>query len=94
MTKPRTIWANCALFIHGATEVEIDHSQQMGNGDPWKVEIDFKNSKGEGGNVTIFLDEGCRLQWPMHAVKKKKIKGIFTLVPGKIRYLWKKKDKE
>ena len=92
--KPRTIWANCSVCFHNATELEIDHEQQIGNGDPWKVNISFKNAAGEGGQVTIFLDEGCRLLWPMRAIKKKKIKGIFTIVPGKIRYLWKKKEEK
>ena len=92
--KPRTIWASCGVYFHGITELEINHSQQMGHGDPWKVDITFKNSAGQGGQVTIFLDEGCRLQWPLKAMKKKKMKGILTLVPGKIRYLWKKKENE
>ena len=74
--------------------MEIDHSQQLGHGDPWKVEISFKNSAGQGGQVTIFLDEDCRLLWPMKAMKKKRIKGVLTLVPEKIRYLWKKKEKK
>jgi len=92
--KPRTIWSNCHVFFHGITELEIDHLQQIGNGDPWKVDISFKNSRGEGGCVTIFLDEGCRLQWPMKAMKEEKIRGKLLLVPGKIRYLWKKKEKK
>ena len=92
--KARTIWANACVYFHGATELEIDHTQQIGNGDPWKVNITFKNSAGEGGVVTIFLDEGCRLRWPMHAMTKKKVKGALKLVPGKIRYLWKKKEEK
>lgn len=92
--KPRTIWASASVCFHDATEIEIDHEQQMGNGDPWKVTITFKNSAGDGGRIAIFLDEGCRLKWPMHAIKKKKIKGILTVIPGKIRYLWKKKEEK
>lgn len=92
--KPRTIWASASVHFHGATELEIDHEQQMGEGDPWKVSIRFKNSAGEGGQVVIFLDEGCRLQWPLKAMKRKKIKGLLTFVPGKIRYLWKKKEEK
>ena len=86
--KARTIWASYAAFFHDISEIEIDpRIKKDGKG---LVEIIFKNSSGQGGSKTLFLDEGARLQWPLKARKKEKGRWI----PGKLRYLMKKKEEK
>jgi hypothetical protein len=88
MGEPRTIWASYAAFFHGISEIEIN-PDKLKDGTAM-VDISFKNSSGQGGKITLFLDEGCRLQWLLKAQKKKK--GIWF--PTKIRFLMKKKGKK
>jgi hypothetical protein len=87
-SKPRTIWANYAAFFHDISEIEIDPCKAKDGTD--MIDIRFKNSSHQGGVITLFLDEGCRLQWPLKAQKKKK----GDWFPTKIRFVMKKKTKK